>query len=196
MQSLKSAARRGVVMSVTALSALALASCSAGQVTQTSEKVIAVDGTNAETEDGLVAVRDVTILLGTNTAEAALKFTAVNQGYETGAVTLESISVDGQEVQMDATEPMEQGQSIQGDSAEALEALPQTEGTEVQYVETSLENEDFGYAGNRNVTFEFSNGTLEIPATISAPDLTAGEYNRDADSIEGYTTEEPSADEH
>ena len=63
MQSLKSAARRGAIISVTAVSALALASCSAGHVAQTAEKVAAVDGASASTEDNKVAVRDVTILV-------------------------------------------------------------------------------------------------------------------------------------
>ena len=81
MQSLKSAARRGAIISVTAVSALALASCSAGQVAQTAEKVAAVDGASASTEDNKVAVRDVTILVEPN-GTAALKFTAVNQGYD------------------------------------------------------------------------------------------------------------------
>ena len=78
MKSLNSAARRGAIMTVAALSALALASCSAGQVTQTSTQAAAVDGANADTENGEIAVRDVTIHV-TEDGEAGLKFTAINQ---------------------------------------------------------------------------------------------------------------------
>lgn len=47
MKSLNLAARRGALVTVAAASALALASCSAGQVTQTSSQVAAVDGNQA-----------------------------------------------------------------------------------------------------------------------------------------------------
>ena len=93
MQSLKSAARRGAIMSVTALSALALASCSAGHVAQTAEKVAAVDGAAASTEDGKVTVRDVTIQVEPDSGETSLKFIAVNQGYKTDEVTLSLIHI-------------------------------------------------------------------------------------------------------
>lgn len=80
MQPLKTAARRGAIISVTALSALALASCSAGHITQTSQKVAAVDGSSAATEDGAVAVRDVTIQVEPDSGETSLKFVAVKIG--------------------------------------------------------------------------------------------------------------------
>ena len=111
MQSLKSAARRGAIISVTAVSALALASCSAGHVTQTADKVAAVDGASASTEDNKVAVRDVTILVEPD-GSAALKFTAVNQGYDTDVISLESVKVDGQRVDKGVDVPVRTGTRI------------------------------------------------------------------------------------
>lgn len=190
MQSLKSAARRGAIISVTAVSALALASCSAGQVAQTAEKVAAVDGASASTEDNKVAVRDVTILVEPD-GSAALKFTAVNQGYDTDVISLESVEVDGQRVEMDKAQPLHRDQSIIADSQKNLDATTQQDSETVQYIATTLKNDDFGYAGNRPVTFEFSNGSIDVDATIAATQMQSGEFNRDVESPEGYSSEAP-----
>ena len=190
VQSLKSAARRGAIISVTAVSALALASCSAGQVAQTAEKVAAVDGASASTEDNKVAVRDVTILVEPNGA-AALKFTAVNQGYDTDVISLESVKVDGQRVEMDKAQPLHRDQSIIADSQKNLDATTQQDSETVQYIATTLKNDDFGYAGDRPVTFEFSNGSIDVDATIAATQMQSGEFDRDVESSEGYTSEAP-----
>ena len=190
MQSLKSAARRGAIISVTAVSALALASCSAGQVAQTAEKVAAVDGASASTEDNKVAVRDVTILVEPNGA-AALKFTAVNQGYDTDVISLESVKVDGQRVEMDKAQPLHRDQSIIADSQKNLDATTQQDSENVQYIATTLKNDDFGYAGDRPVTFEFSNGSIDVDATIAATQMQSGEFDRDVESSEGYSSEAP-----
>ena len=71
MKSLKSA------VSAIAASALLLAGCSAGQITQTSDQVAAVDGAGAASDNQEVAVQDVTVVLDDN-GQAALKFTAIN----------------------------------------------------------------------------------------------------------------------
>lgn len=186
MQSLKSAARRGAIISVTAVSALALASCSAGQITQTADKVAAVDGASASTEDNKVAVRDVTILVEPN-GTAALKFTAVNQGYDTDVISLESVEVDGQRVEMDKAQPLHRDQSIIADSQKNLDATTQQDSENVQYIATSLKNDNFGYAGDRPVTFEFSNGSIDVDATIAATQMQSGEFDRDVESPEGYS---------
>lgn len=188
MQSLKSAARRGAIMSVTALSALALASCSAGHVAQTAEKVAAVDGASASTEDGKVSVRDVTIQVEPDSGETSLKFLAINEGYEIGDVTLESITVDGQHVTIEGAEPIARDQSLYGDSAANLEELPKDEKDKnVTYVTTSLNNEEFGFGGARPVTFTFNTGTIEVDAAVAASPLQSGKYDRDPESTEGYT---------
>lgn len=186
MQSLKSAARRGAIISVTAVSALALASCSAGQITQTADKVAAVDGASASTDDNKVAVRDVTILVEPD-GSAALKFSAVNQGYDTDVISLESVEVDGQRVEMDKAQPLHRDQSIIADSQKNLDATTQQDSESVQYIATSLKNDDFGYAGDRPVTFEFSNGSIDVDATIAATQMQSGEFDRDVESPEGYS---------
>lgn len=187
MQSLKSAARCGAIMSVTALSALALASCSAGHVAQTAEKVIAVDGASASSEDGKVAVRDVTIQVEPDTGETSLKFVAVNQGYKVDDVTLESVSVDGQDVPLEGVKPLPRDHALYADSQANLERLPKDgKDKNITYVTTSLENEDYGFGGSRPVTFTFNTGTIEVDATVSASPLQSGDFDRDPQSTEGY----------
>ncbi len=178
VKSLKSAARRGGIVSAAALSALALASCSAGQVTQTSTQVAAVDGAWADSEGGEVAVRDVTVLVLDDNS-AALKFTAVNQDPTMTAHTLESVQVDGTEVELENTPALGHDCSLVGDSEEGLEGIPETEIGCIEYTATSLDNEDFPIAGSIPVTFSFDTGTIEVTAPISAPTPTeAGTINR------------------
>ncbi|MGP6174591.1 hypothetical protein [Corynebacterium sp. A21] len=178
VMSLKSAARRGGIASVAAFSALALASCSAGQITQTSSQVAAVDGGSADAEDGTVAVRDVRITLDEE-GGAALKFTAINQDSSMAEHTLESIDVDGQELEMGPVEPLKQNCSIVGHSAAGLEKMPQYDSGCIEYVETSLANEDYAFGGSLPVTFTFDNSTVEVIAAISAAAPEAGVLDRD-----------------
>ncbi|WP_313548462.1 hypothetical protein [Corynebacterium sp.] len=186
MMSLKSVTRKGATISATAIAALALASCSAGQITQTSNQVAAVDGGEAESEDGNIAVRDVAIQVEPDTGEASLKFTASNQAYSNEEFTLDSITVDGQDVALEGLEPLTRNTTIVGNSADLLDTIPQSDSDRIQYVATELENEDYGYAGHRPVVFSFSNGDIELNATVSAPQMPAGEMDRDVESTEGY----------
>ncbi|WP_034990937.1 hypothetical protein [Corynebacterium halotolerans] len=189
VKSLKSAARRGGIVSAAALSALALASCSAGQVTQTSSQVAAVDGARADSEDGAIAVRDVTVIVGEE-GDAALKFTAINQDDAVQTHTLESIEVDGTEVQLDNNVPLEHECSLVGASQPVIEDMPQAEEVDcISYTATSLPNDDFAVGGNLPVVFTFDSGTIELDATVDFPTpLDAGELTRGPG--EGRVTEE------
>lgn len=180
MKSLKPVARRGGTISAAALSALALVACSAGQITQTSSQVAAVDGATAGDRATGVAVMDVNVLLDENTGEAALKFTATNQDPEGEEVTLESVTVGGQEVELGKTEPIAANCSLVADFADGIKALPQDEDNCIQYVVTSLENQDFAYGGAVQVTFNFDNlDPIEVNAPVVAPGLPAGENETD-----------------
>lgn len=190
MLSLKSAARRGGIASLAALSALALASCSAGQITQTSSKVAAVDGASADSADGTVAVRDVTIVLDEQQEDAALKFTAINQDQSMAEHTLESVEVDGQEVTIDNNEPLQANCSLVAGSQETIADLPQYEDGCITYTATSLDNEDFAIAGNLPVVFTFEHTTIELEATVSMVHPEVGEVQRE-DMTDTQTDNQP-----
>lgn len=178
MKSLKSAARRSGIISAAALSALALASCSAGQITQTSEQVAAVDGSWADTADGAVAVRNVTVMVD-DEGEAALRFTAINQDPSMTEHTLESVEVDGAEVEIDDLPPLGRECVLVADSQAGLDNTVQSDDTGcIEYTATSLDNDDFAIGGNVMVTFTFSNGEIELRSPVSPEILQTGEYSR------------------
>ena len=174
MKSLKPVAAASAI----AASALLLASCSAGQITQTSSQVAAVDGASTASANGEVSVQDVTILLAED-GQAALKFTAVNQDRSLKPHRLVSATVDGQDVTLSpAPKEIASECSVVGTSAEEVETYPQASSDCIQYVETSVENTGFAYGGTFPVSFTFDAGTIDLEATVSAPLLKSGESER------------------
>lgn len=181
VKSLKSVARRGGTISAAALSALALVACSAGHITQTSSQVAAVDGAAAGDQATGVTVLDVSVVLDENTGDAALKFTATNQDPVATDYTLESVEVDGQAVRINGTQTIKPGCSLVADSAQGIKDMPEDKDNCIQYVSTSLNNEDFAFGGALPVSFTFDNldAPLEVKAPVVAPGLPAGENSTD-----------------
>lgn len=105
----KSVLRRSALVTVSAASAVALAACGAGQISQTANQHPAVDGSmnagktaagetsgDANVALGFVNIRDAHILVDPEGGTAALKFSASNQQRATdSAYTLNSVSVEG-----------------------------------------------------------------------------------------------------
>lgn len=193
MKSLNSAARRGALVTVAAASALALASCSAGQISQTSSQVAAVDGSQAGSAQDPVLVRDVTVHV-TEDGEAGLKFTAINQDTTHTSHTLESVSVDGEEVELGAVEPIERNCSLVADIQSEIDLLPEPESDCIQQVVTSLSNPGFAYGGVVPVIFTFDTGEVSLDATVSAPVLESGVTDRDRGH--GHGEEHEQAESH
>ncbi|MCK2201324.1 hypothetical protein [Corynebacterium callunae] len=183
VKSLNSVARRGAIMTVAAASALALASCSAGQITQTSSQVAAVDGNQAAAESGAVVVRDVTVHL-TEEGEAGVKFTAINQDTENVSHNLESVTVDGKEVTLGDVAPLERNCSLVADIESELALLEEPEVGCIQHVATSVENPGFAYGGVVPVVLTFDTGEITVDATVSAPVLESGQVSREVGSGE------------
>lgn len=175
MKSLKRVAAAAVAGCAT----LALVGCSAGQITQTSNQVAAVDGASASTEDGSVAVQDVTVVLAED-GQAALKFTATNQDTAMKDHTLKSVDVDGQNVTISGNSSIAYNCALVADSKDGLERMPQDKNDNcIEYTATMLANDDFAYGGNVPVTFNFDTGSLDVVATVSAPTLASGQVDRE-----------------
>ena len=175
MKSLKRVAAAAVAGCAT----LALVGCSAGQITQTSNQVAAVDGASASTEDGSVAVQDVTVVLAED-GQAALKFTATNQDTAMKDHTLKSVDVDGQNVTISGNSSIAYNCALVADSKDGLERMPQDKNDNcIEYTATALANDDFAYGGNVPVTFNFDTGSLDVVATVSAPTLASGQVDRE-----------------
>lgn len=166
------------LVAVIAAAGLALTGCSAGQITQTSNQVAAVDGASAATENGEIAVQDVTVVLAEN-GQAALKFSATNQDTSMKDHTLQSVTVDGTPVQLANNNTIKYNCVLVADSAEGLDRLPQDKENCIDYTATSLPNKDFAYGGNVPVKFNFDTGAVEVTATVSAPTLASGQVDRE-----------------
>ncbi len=166
------------LVAVIAAAGLALTGCSAGQITQTSNQVAAVDGASGATENGEIAVQDVTVVLAED-GKAALKFSATNQDTSMTDHTLKSVTVDGTQVQLENNNTIKYNCVLVADSAEGLDRLPQDEENCISYTATSLPNDDFAYGGNVPVKFNFDTGAVEVTATVSAPTLASGEVDRE-----------------
>ncbi|WP_146183481.1 hypothetical protein [Corynebacterium yudongzhengii] len=189
MKSLQSAARRGGMISAAALSAMALAACSAGQITQTSSQVAAVDGASGGDRALGVAVENITVLIDDTTGEASMQFAVTNQDPSGQEYTLESVEVDGQEAQLESTDPIAEQCTLIADTPSHLESMPQSNSDCTQYTTVTLENQDWAFAGNLPVSFTFDHldEPIEVTATVSAPTPEAGELDRQYDEGESTT---------
>ncbi|GAA1473484.1 hypothetical protein P4N68_10225 [Corynebacterium felinum] len=178
MKPLKTVARRGAMITAAAASALILASCSAGQVTQTSSQVAAVDGASADSEDGTVAVRDVTIHV-TDKGETGVKFTAINQDNSDATHTLKSVTIDGKPVTIKGETAIKSNCTLVADVPSEMKKLVEPKGACVTHVTTSTENPGFAFGGTKEVVFTFDNATVTTSATISTPVLESGMVDRE-----------------
>ena len=59
--------------------------------------------------------------------------------------------------------------------------MPKSKDGSIQYVATSVENQDFAYGGVVPVKFEFDGTSLDIEVPVSAPTRQSGEQEREAD---------------
>lgn len=184
MKSLKSAARRGALVTVAAGSALALAACSAGQITQTSSQVAAVDGAEAETADNTIAVRDVTVHI-TPEGETGLKFAAVNQDTLEKTHTLKSITVGGEAVTLSQPVVLEPACTVVADIPSEMAKLTEPDNMCITHVTTSLTNTGLAAGGNKDVVFTFDTGTIELTSTISEPVPASGHNVRESSTDTG-----------
>ncbi|WP_075727574.1 hypothetical protein [Corynebacterium aquilae] len=173
-------ARRVAVAALVGVSAASLAACSAGQITQTSDQVAAVDGNSANSENNTVAVRDVTVVIEQNNA-AALKFTAVNQDPKNVDHVLKTVTINDMDVDLPgAPIAIKPGCSLVAGPASMVDEMPNTDGVCINYIAVPVENVGFAAGGNQNVTFEFDSGNLELPATVNGVVLPAGVEERNA----------------
>lgn len=210
---LKSVVRRGALATVAAASAVALAACGAGQISQTANQVAAVDGAQnaAQSQPDGVAIRDAHIVVDPDSGKAALKFSVTNQQRANNAVyTLESVEVEGAgKVQMTkvastgAYENLAEGDmqiprdcQLVADYAGAVDEYAKTADSNtacITYYATSLDAKSLAgdkatAAGeNRNVIFTFNgpNGQekIELFVTISAYVPESGAVDRGDDGM-------------
>ncbi|MBV7295900.1 hypothetical protein KRX51_08260 [Corynebacterium sp. TAE3-ERU12] len=206
---LKSAARRGTIATVAFVSALGLAACSSGQISQTADQVAAVDGAQNEQPaiPGGIAIRDAQVVIDPGTNDAALKFTAVNQERSDITYTLKSVSVEGAgDVKLSPKAKTKgaagydkqdleipHGCSLVATTARDIDVIAEgaeDNGSCINYLITDLDSStlvgsDSSAAGlNRTITFTFADNTgkietIEVFSTVSAYIPDAGSADRE-----------------
>ena len=179
----KSVLRRSALITVSAASAVALAACGAGQISQTANQHPAVDGAMNGGEDaagkgaentnsalGFVNIRDAHILVDPEAGTAGLKFSASNQQRATESVyTLKSVIDPLAKTAKDNT----------GCIAYYTNELDPS---------TLVGDKSSAAGQNREATFEFTDpqgqtNTYDLDITVSADILEAGAPNRGADGM-------------
>ncbi len=161
--------RSALAIAVIGAASLGLTACGAGQISQTADQVAAVDGASGHTEDTAVNVRDVTILV-TDSSQASLKFTAVNDEKVGGeAVNLNSVTVDGTPVQLAANPNIGSGCSLIVNTPRQNEVQPSADRAHMcaEYGIATIADPGAVPGQQRKVTFSFSNGDVTVNAPVS-----------------------------
>lgn len=182
MKSQKSTAVRGVLALVAAGTALTLTACSAGQITQTSSQVAAVNGVEATLDN--IALRDVALVVADDDS-LAVKFTAANVENQGNKVTLQGITIDGEHVQLDGDKNILPGKSLIADSESAVKRYSEnTDDLGNAYVATSLTGvKDVFIGGQKEIRLNFNIGSVTVNAPVVAYTTeNAGELHRKNDA--------------
>lgn len=208
----KSVARRGGIATVAAGSALALAACGAGQISQTANQVAAVDGaanTQAAVPGG-VAVRDAHVVVYPD-GTAGVKFSVANEERGGDEYTLVSVEVEGAgEVDLSPVAQTPTAERLSDDALtiprdcsivadadrQVAELADTAEGNPacISYVGTTVDAgslagaETSAAGGNRLITFVFTSdkgGTerIELHGTVSAFIPEAGVLDREHGTV-------------
>ncbi|MDK8870516.1 hypothetical protein [Corynebacterium macclintockiae] len=178
-QPLKTTFARGALALVAAGSALALSACGAGQISQTSSQVAAVNGAHGNA--GHADVQDVSVVVGPDNT-LALKFTVTNEDEKGKAVKVESVKVDGKEVSGLDKKEIPAGGSLVADGKFALKDVETKGQSQLQYAETSVKGlKDVYVGGRKKVTFKLNVGTVELNAPVTAYVPESGQLHRDED---------------
>ncbi|MGH3935376.1 MAG: copper chaperone PCu(A)C [Pseudonocardiaceae bacterium] len=172
--------------------ALALAGCSAGQITQTDSQMAAVDGASGDV-GGTIALRDVLIPAPSNSdgsyparSSVPVLLTIINQGASADElISVTSPAAD--RVLVLGTRTIPPGMNV----TSAIAAIPGTGQPQSPLVAGQLRivlttTQPLRTGLNTPVTFVFRNaGTLTVPVPMAAPPDSAGE----AVESSGHSTE-------
>lgn len=177
----KSLAARSALALVAAGSAMALTACGAGQITQTSSQLPAVNGTNGNATN--VSVRDASLIIGKD-GKTYVKFTAGNIEDNGGEVKLDSVKVDGKDVSLSGETSMKPNCNLVADTPESIKKQKKAgENTCNVYASFPAEGlKDVYMAGSKPGEFKFNTGTVEVNLPVIGEQPKSGEGHRNASS--------------
>lgn len=188
MKTLKNTAVRSALALVAAGSLLAATACSAGQVTQTADQVAAVNG--VATDVSHLILNDAAIVVDPDN-KLAVKVTISNTENEGRQVTLQSITVNGQQATLGGESSVQAGANLVLDYPAAVDALEQQGSTLTNTYGTATIDNGAGLSiGNSaTVTVTFDNGeSVEVSAPVVGYTPEAGAYYRDETGLTDQTT--------
>ena len=175
--------RRTALVALALGAALGASACSAGQVSQTAYQVAAVDGGHGSAGD--LEVNDLVVVLPeADAAEARVGFVASYTGSGFGEpISLDTVRIDGVEVQVGQSQPLARGCSLVVSSAEGATPAPAQEGICVEQTTATLPAGDLSVGTSVPATLTFSNGdTVEASAGVIAEVPAGGEYTRPSET--------------
>ena len=152
--------------------------CSAGQVSQTANQVAAVDGGQGSAGD--VHLNDLQVILPEDDGEARVAFAASFTGSGFGeAITMDSLEIDGNQVDLGEFPPLERGCTAISSAAEDATTGSAQEGICLEQITATLPDSDgLTIAQSVPATATFSNGdVIETEAGIVA-EFVGEDYTR------------------
>lgn len=174
--------RSALVVLAVGAAALGASACSAGQATQTSNQVAAVDGGQGAAGD--LHVNDLVVSVPeSGQGEARLGFVASYTGYGIGEpISIERVEIDGVQARLDASQPIGRGCSLVFSVRDAVDPNPAGDGVCINQATASLPAGGLDLGTSVPATVSFSNGDrIEMDAAIITEIPAGGEYTRPAE---------------
>ena len=186
--------RRTALVVLAVGAALGASACSAGQTSQTANQAAAVDGGAGQAGD--VHINNLEVILpepgeggSEGGGEAKVGFAVSYTGSGFGdPITLDRLEIDGTQVQIEGSEPLERGCTL---VASLAETPPQTESETLCLKQTTATlpgADELKIGVSAPATATFSNGDeIELHASVGAPHPAGGEFTRTPDApAEGH----------
>lgn len=183
MNSQTSTAVRGAIALIAAGSAVALTACSAGQISQTNQKVPAVNGVAAQVNN--IDVRDATVVLSPS-GEMGVKFTVGNNADGGRIVTLKSVTIRNQPVTLNGPLTIAPDCNLVADIPSEIKRMTQEFGASTcpSYVSASFTGlKDLFPGGQENLKLQFDSTSIDISAPVAALTPEAGESYRGPNGV-------------
>lgn len=195
MTSTTSGFRRTVIAATAVAAAFGLSACGAGQHTQTSTQIAAVDGGSGKSANIVVNDFRVVVPEGEDDGEASVGFVASFNGADLGSaegVELESVKIDGKNAQITDAKPLKRNCALIAGVPEGADANGEFTDSEperafdpcMSYIEVTIPGEfKLGESLPGEVTFA-GEEPIEVLAGVVAAREEAGQFSRPAETAE------------
>lgn len=174
--------RRTALVVLAVGAALGASACSAGQITQTTTQVAAVDGGQGSAGD--LHVNDLVVALPeSGQGEARLGLVASYTGYGLSpSVTIESIRIGDVQAQINEPRPLDRGCSLVFSVRAEVDPNPAGDGVCIGQATATIPAGDFSAGTSLPATINFSNGDqIDMQAGVITAVPEAGQYTRPAE---------------